>query len=332
MEKNNRTIARARSNVRNTAKMAKGKHTQTPKAKTVPFENENLLPRIVFDRYWTERDEQKLSLAFAASSHRELSRRISAPEEVLWKRAFSLFNMNPYELLPAGVKVDTSRNDRLFVANIADADEDGGFVNTNWAVDVCRLFSDILCCTAFKGKLDYLRYILRYVLFLRVGLAKPSDDSIQQRGKDLVKSIKELVGPGVDEEKLTKLVEDSVGEDKIPHPLFLAKLRLKVKLEEDGIPGLIKQDFTAIKAAWDAYVDDPDSSISLKKIADYAQLWKERHGKISATPTGREKYRSEDIKRLKEEYFKSRLRDEYKAEKRASLEDDDDLTLLNRVP
>jgi hypothetical protein len=64
----------------------------------------------------------------------------SAEEAALWRRASSLFNKAPPELLPPGLEVDTSNN--------ADGE-------SNWSNALCGSLIELISCPAFEHPTGY---------------------------------------------------------------------------------------------------------------------------------------------------------------------------------
>lgn len=115
---------------------------------------DDLQPDIEYDDFWTLEDEHNLRNKWIPDD--KLMAEASAPEKAVWKRSYQLFNMNPRDLLPDGIEVDTN-----------GLGQDAGMLN--WGVGFCVLFGGMLCCPAFENNPIFLRYVIKYALYCRAG-------------------------------------------------------------------------------------------------------------------------------------------------------------------
>jgi hypothetical protein len=220
------------------------------------------------------------------------------------------------DLLPEGIRVDLSLNNAIADPENNDLADDQGLENTNWPQDFGVAFSQVVCCEAFKNKLDFLRYVLKYDLHTRLGSAngfrKPNSShlAIQRNNKILAEfsrladsnAIAEFnkISRELIEEVLKLALNTSIGTDNPPHKTFFTDW---VQTAGDlkyfqGQKGLIKRDLVNIITAWDSYA--AKSKSRLGPMADYAALWNDEHTKASHAPTGSQKYHTADIFALKE--------------------------------
>jgi hypothetical protein len=275
-------------------------------------------PKDIFDDIWTERHERTLRSQWSRENDLILDATCEA-EVSLWKKSYQMFGLAPMDLLPEGIHVDLSLNNAIADPENTNLEDDQGLENPNWPQDFCVAFSQVVCCEAFKDRLDFLHYVLKYALHVRLGSAngfkKPNSSrlAIQRNNKILVEfsrladsnaiaEFNKISGEPI-EEILKLALNTSIGTDEPPHKIFFADWMqdaggLKYFQEQKG---LIKRDLVNIITAWDTYA--AKSKSRLCTMADYAKLWNDEHTKASHTLTGSQKYHTADIFALKKEWI-----------------------------
>jgi hypothetical protein len=179
-----------------------------------------------------------------------------------------------------------------------------------------------MCCPAFRGRPDYLQYVLELAFYLRVGATDefPKPGLLVFRRQLIVDKFKRLSKRPVDEENLFQAMENVEGRERLPLPSFLRFLEKyynakKAKWKTKKANGLVKADFTAIVEAWDNYAID-STKVDLLPMKEYATIWNSKFTKGLSSESKKKKYSSQYILRLKREYILSTWRDREK-EKRA---------------
>ena len=226
---------------------------------------------IVFDQYWTVRDEEELQNSWTERENK-LAREISLEERKLWKRSFELFGVNPWSLLPNGVSI------------LVEEKEDGSS-GLNWGIRVSREFAKLLCCPAFEGKLWFLQYALKFALWQRAGEThghpEPAIEEVYDpnAARLVVTKIEDIVGftlaDGWDK-KVIAAIEEVWGPKYPEHFGFIKAIKSTAKPNHkvtDNPESLKRADIVAVCEAWDIYA----AARNRPTIADATDAFNKRH-------------------------------------------------------
>lgn len=242
----------------------------------------------IYDEYWDKQDEEELQNGWSERDKELMKKFNVSSESALWKKCFSRFGMSPLELL-GSIPVDTSSNTM----------EEEDWKHDIWAHNFCVEFGSIICCPISTDRPEYLCYVFRYVLFLRVGeregFGKPKKSSIGgHRNRGIVERLKADSKYQVDEEALNSALDEYLGIDKAPYMEFLEDLKLifrttKTTVKKTSIGGLIKDDMVKIITAWNTHAGQ---TLGLKTMAEYRKEWDDKLKGRASKDTGKKSGRS----------------------------------------
>jgi hypothetical protein len=280
------------------------------------------VPEGAYDSVWDSEDERRLR-KYWKREHEVILNHTQAHELSLWKKTYQIFGLAPPELIPSHIALDISEKKGVPDPGNDKLESDEVLVNTNWAPDTSIIFCRIVCCPAFKGRVDYLRYVLAYALYLRIGSSEEFPKPY--RADYLVSGRQQLAGEivrrteGATVEDVLAAMETVQGTEHPPHHKFLDILRVQARGRNGKVEtkALIRQDLAAIVKAWDTYAEELDSGLDLKHMADYATAWNNKHQKSKEDPKlPGEKYSTPAMLRLKKAYMISQWRESNKSQRR----------------
>ena len=283
-------------------------------------EEEIEVPEGTYDSLWNE-DDEVLLRSWWTREHDIILDNMQDHEASLWKKTYNIFGVPPPELIPPHITVDTSEKEGIPDPGNENLGEGEVLVNTNWGSDVCNNFLRVVCCPAFTGRPDYVRYVLSYVLHLRIGapegFPRPYRKDYLDTGRvRLSEGVLKLSKGMVEGEALLEAMEKVLGPNDPPHCRFLEILKSYVKREQDGTKALVQRDFKAIVHAWDNYVNEPNSPWGLRTMEEYVKAWNKKHQKSVSKPKAPgEKHNTNAVKRLKKEYMISQWRETCKKQR-----------------
>jgi hypothetical protein len=291
-----------------------------PKVEDDEFE----VPEGAYDSVWDSEDERGLR-KYWTREHDVILNHTQAHEASLWKKTYQVFGLAPPELLPSHIALDNSEKKGVPDPGNEELESDEVLVNKNWAPDTCLILCGIVCCPAFKGRVDYLRYVLAYALYLRIGSSeefpKPYKVDYLVSGRQQLADEIARISEEVKAEDVLAAMKTIQWTEQPPHHRFLDILRIQVRGSKRKVEtkALIRQDLAAIVKAWDTYAEELDSGLDLKHMADYAKAWNTKHPISKDDPKlPGEKYSTPAMLRLKKEYIISKWRESNKQLRRQS--------------
>jgi hypothetical protein len=279
---------------------------------------DHFIPNDIYGENWTEAQEADLRKRWKKKLG-VLTNGMDTSEISLWKKSYQIYQKPPPAIIPSGMEVDVSEN-----AEFEDPDNpDAELEDKNWSQEFCKGFGEVLCCEAFKDRLYFLQYVLRYALFLRLGASKgfpkpPRKElSVQRNQKviaefDRLAAINGIAADPLRAETLNDALNNMLGPDLPSHVGLIEQLKKVVRKDFQDQRGLIKRDIDNIILAWDQYATA--SKQGLLSMKEYGQKWNKEHTKASSDPKGAEKYHTDDILKLRKEWVLGCKRAEAKAE------------------
>jgi hypothetical protein len=218
---------------------------------------------VAFNHDWTEEDERQLWNTWTKSDALVLDK-VGTGERAVWRKVKHLFGIpapevilpflqvNPQHLRPVKVQVKSRRH---------PSGETVHLEHVNWGQGFCTLLVKILCTPAFSMDLAFLRYVLQYAVYFRVGedeekCPKPrKEDFFCDDYFTLINEVADEYSAKRVPEEYSLLVNDAISAKLLhkhhPHMKFIEDLKKAVKKKKkEGYLGIINLDLQHIINAW----------------------------------------------------------------------------------
>ena len=305
----------------------------------IPDQKYNFQPEIVYNEHWSKAQEKRLRRAWSKDDD-FLIEKSYEDEKALWRKTTKLFSRAAPDLIEADIGVSPGRA----ISNPTTGKK--WTKNPNWSQQFCNSMGIIVCLPYWRQKPEFLQYVLRKALHLRVGSDDPRAPKLTPTPNiyvdPLLDRIEEKIrDTGIVEEDQLPFLREIIGQEisleKTPeHWKFQEYLKdvdkkgARVTASEDSCK-LQVCDLDNIQDAWELY--NKKNKLQLPTMVQYRDQFMAANSNKGFVSLSNTQSRQDDFKLWKKEWMLRARRDkkikksvrEARSRSPANSEVDDDI-------
>jgi hypothetical protein len=281
----------------------------------IPDQKSNFQRDIEYNEYWSEAKEKRLRREWSADDDFIIEKSYE-DEKALWRKTTKIFRRVAPDLIEADIGVAPGG----YISNPQTKTK--WQKNPNWSQKFCVAMGTIVCLPFWRQKPEFLQYVLRKALHLRVGSDDPRAPKIKSGANIYVdpldRIVKQVKDEGIVEDDslplLRKIIEKEISLEKTPeHWKFHEYLKKVVKKgkhvtnKEDSCK-LQLCDLESIQQAWNLY--NETEKLQLPTMVQYRDQFMTANPNKGFLSLSNTQSRQDEFKSWKKEWMLKKRRDD----------------------